>query len=131
MTGNRRWPILLLIVMSLVGIGLGIWLFRAGEILLGCIEIGLWLWMAQRFAIFLIVPGAVPSNVALPVRSLWQRILLAIVCLLGAAICAVGVYLWYWWPEEWHAGFVFVLFGFLVLAPVTVKEVRIRKKLRA
>ena len=38
-------------------------------------------------------------------------------------VCAVGVYLWRLWPEEWQAGLVFVLFGLLVLAPVTIKEI--------
>jgi hypothetical protein len=32
------------------------------------------------------------------------------------------------WPEQWLAGLVFVLFGLLVLAPVTVKEIQSRRK---
>ena len=30
--------------------------------------------------------------------------------------------------EEWQAGLVFVLFGLLVLAPVTIKEIQSRRK---
>jgi len=36
--------------------------------------------------------------------------------------------LWRLWPEEWQAGLVFVLFGLLVLAPVTIKEIQFRRK---
>ncbi len=63
-----------------------------------------------------------------PLNSWWQRLLLSVVCLLGAAACAIGVYLWRWWPEQWQAGLVFVLFGLLVLAPVTIKEIQFRRK---
>ncbi len=42
-----------------------------------------------------------------PLNSWWQRLLLSVVCLLGAAACAIGVYLWRWWPEQWQAGLVF------------------------
>jgi multisubunit Na+/H+ antiporter MnhG subunit len=48
--------------------------------------------------------------------------------MLGAAVCALGVYLWRLWPEEWQAGLVFILFGLLVLAPVTIKEIQFRRK---
>jgi len=36
--------------------------------------------------------------------------------------------LWRLWPEQWQAGLVFVLFGLLVLAPVTIKEIQSRRK---
>ena len=36
--------------------------------------------------------------------------------------------LWWWWPEQWQAGLVFVLFGLLVLLPVTIKEIQSRRK---
>jgi len=49
-------------------------------------------------------------------------------CVLGAAVCAVGVYQWRLWPEEWQAGLVFILFGLLVLAPVTIREIQFRRK---
>jgi hypothetical protein len=39
--------------------------------------------------------------------------------------------LWRLWPEEWQAGLVFVLFGLLVLAPVTLKEIQSRRKAQA
>jgi len=57
-----------------------------------------------------------------------KRVLLSTICLLGAAVCAVGVYLSWWWPEEWQAGLVFILFGLLVLAPVTLREIQLRRK---
>jgi len=36
--------------------------------------------------------------------------------------------MWRLWPEERQAGLVFVLFGLLVLAPVTIKEIQSRRK---
>jgi hypothetical protein len=69
-----------------------------------------------------------PSEVIPQFTSTWQRLLLSIICLLGAVICALGVYLWHWWPEEWQAGLVFILAGLLVLAPVTVREIQLRKR---
>lgn len=128
MISRRRWQILALIAMSLVGVVFGVWLFRAGFIVLGCVYIAVFLWRGQQFAVWFIAPERAPSDVTLPLTSWWQRFLLSIVCLLGAAICAVGVYLWRLWPEEWQAGLVFVLFGLLVLAPVTIKEIQFRRK---
>jgi hypothetical protein len=46
MIGTRRWQILALIVMSLVGVVFGVWLFRAGFTIHGCIFIGLFLVLA-------------------------------------------------------------------------------------
>jgi membrane protein YdbS with pleckstrin-like domain len=130
MTGSRRWQILALIAMALVGVFFGIWLFRAGFTILGCVYVGVFLWRGQQFAVWFITAGRAPSDVTLPLNSWWQRLLLSIVCLLGAAVCAVGVYLWRLWPEEWQAGLVFVLFGLIVLAPVTIKEIQFRRKAR-
>jgi len=69
-----------------------------------------------------------PSDITPPLTLRWQRLLLSVICLLGAAVCAVGVYLWRLWPEQWQAGLVFILFGLLVLAPVTIKEIQSRRK---
>jgi peptidoglycan/LPS O-acetylase OafA/YrhL len=55
------------------------------------------------------------------------RPFLSVICLLGAAVCAVEVYLWRLWPEEWQAGLVFILFGSLVLATVTIEEIQSRR----
>ena len=126
--GRRRWQILALIVMSLVGVALGIWLFRAGFTILGCLYIGVFLWRGQQFAVWLIAPARAPLDVSPPLNSWSQRLLLAAVCFLGAVACALGVYLWRLWPEDWQAGLVFVLFGLLVLAPVTIKEIQFRRK---
>lgn len=128
MIGGRRWQILALIAMALVGVVLGIWLFRAGFTILGCIYVSVFLWRGQQFAPWLMVPSVAPSDLTLPMSSGLQRFLLSIVRLFGAAICAIGVYLWRLWPEEWQAGLVFVLFGLLVLAPVTIKEIQFRRK---
>jgi hypothetical protein len=114
--------------MALVGVGFGIWLLRAGFITLGCVWIGVFLWRGQQFTVWFIAPRKAPSDVTPPLTSRWQRLLLSIVCLLGAAVCGVGVYLYRLWPEQWQAGLVFVLFGLLVLAPVTVKEIQSRRK---
>ncbi len=127
MIGSRKWQILSLIAMSLAGIVLGVWLLR-GFVLLGCVWIAIFIWLGQQSASWLIVPGAAPSDVTPPLNSRWQRLLLSIVCLLGAAVCAVGIYLWRLWPEEWHAGVVFVLFGLIVLVPVTIWEIQTRRK---
>jgi hypothetical protein len=128
MIGSRRWQILALIAMALVGAFFGFWLFRAGFAVLGCVYIGVFLWRGQQFAVWFIAPARAPSGVTLPLASWWPRLLPSIVCLLGAAVCAVGVYLWQLWPEEWQAGLVFVLFGLLILAPVTIKEIQFRRK---
>jgi hypothetical protein len=124
MSGRRPWQILALIIMSLAGVVFGIWLSRAGVIALGCLFIGVFLWHARQFASWLIAPGRVPSRVTPRMSSRWQRLLLSIVCLFGAAVCGVGVYFWRLWPEEWQAGLVFVLFGLLVLAPLTIWGVK-------
>lgn len=126
--GSRRWQILTLITMALVGISFGTWLLRSGYIALGCVWVGVFVWRGQQFVVWFIVPNKAPSGVTAPLISKWQRLLLSVTCLLGAAVCAVGIYLWRLWPEQWQAGFVFVLFGLLVLAPVTVKEIQSRRK---
>ena len=128
MTGSPRWQILALIAMALIGVGFGVWLLRAGFITLGCFWIAVFLWRGQQFAVWFIAPVRAPSDVTSPLTSRWQRLLLSLVCLLGAAVCAVGVYLWRLWPDQWQAGLVFVLLGLLVLAPVTIKEIRSRRK---
>jgi len=128
MVGRRQSQILFLIVMALVGVVLGVWLLRAGFVALGCAFIALFLWRGQQFATWLAIPRMAPSDVTLPLNSWWQRLLLSIVCLLGAAVCAVGIYLWRLWPEEWQAGLVFILFGLIVLAPVTIWQTRTRRK---
>jgi hypothetical protein len=114
--------------MALVGIGFGIWLFHAGFITLGCFWVAVFLWGGQQFAVWFVAPVRAPSDITPPLTARWQRVLLSIVCLLGAAVCAVGVYLWRLWPEQWQAGLVFVLFGLLVLAPVTIKQIQSRGK---
>jgi hypothetical protein len=114
--------------MALVGVSFGIWLLRAGFVILGCFWIAVFLWRGQQFAVWFVVPARIPADVARPLTSRWQRLLLSIVCLLGAAVCALGVYLWRLWPEQWQAGLVFILFGVLVLAPVTLKEIQFRRK---
>ncbi|MCI0352982.1 MAG: hypothetical protein L0Z53_26470 [Acidobacteriales bacterium] len=120
----------MLVAMSLIGVGFGIWLLRVGEVLSGSLSLGLWLFNGQRFAIWLIVPAAAPSDGQRGISSRWQRVLLVVVCFLAAAVFATGVYLWHWWPEQWQAGLVFILFALVVLGPVTVTEIRFRKKLR-
>ena len=114
--------------MALVGVGFGIWLLREGFVGLGCAWVGLFLWRGQQFAVWFIAPARAPSDFTPPLTSRWQSFLLSIVCLLGAAVCAVGIYLWRLWPEQWQAGLVFVLFGLLVLAPVTIKQIQSRRK---
>src|SRR5258708_5338451 len=128
MIDSRRWQILALITMALVGIGFGIWLLREGFVTLGCIWVALFLWRGQQFAVWFIAPVKAPSDVTPALTSRWQRLLLSIICLLGAAVCALGAYLCRLWPEEWQAGFVFILFSLIVLAPVTVKEIQSRRK---
>jgi hypothetical protein len=113
--------------MSLIGVILGIWLTWAGFIGLGSLFIGVFLWRAQQFALWLIAPRGVLSDATPRPISSRQRFLLSIICLLGAAVCGVGIYLWRLWPEEWQAGLTFVLFGLLVLAPVTIREVQLRR----
>jgi hypothetical protein len=131
MIGSRRWQILALITMALVGVVFGVWLLRVGFVTLGCVWVGVFLWRGRQFAVWFIVPAMAPSDVTPSLTSKWQRLLLSILCLLGAAVCAVGVYLWRLWPEQWQAGLVFVLFGLLVLAPVTIKEIQSRRNVLA
>jgi hypothetical protein len=129
MMGRRRWQILALVAMALVGIGLGAWLFHAGLVRLGCAWIGLFLWRLQQFAGWFVAPQTAPSDASQPINSKWQRFLLSSICLLGAGICGLGVYLWWWWPEQWQVGLIFILSGLAVLAPVTIQEIRFRRKL--
>src|SRR5579863_5298379 len=124
MTGRRR-KILALVVMALIGVGLGVWLVRRGFVHLGCLFIAVFIWRAQEFLVWFITPSkALDDYYTPPLTSRWQRVLLSVVCLIAGIVCAVGVYLWRLWPEQWQAGLVFVLFGLLVLAPVTVTEIR-------
>jgi hypothetical protein len=117
MINSRRWQISILITLALVGIGFGIWLFRLGFITLGCVYVGVFLWRGQQFSVWFIAPAKAPPDVTPPLTSIGQRLLLSIV--------------WHLWPEEWQAGFVFVLFGLLVLAPVTIKQIQSRRKVLA
>jgi hypothetical protein len=128
MISNRRWQILGLVAMAFVGVGFGIWLLRRGFVGLGCFTLGVFVWRAQQFIVWLVSPAKAPSDFQPPITSAGQRLLLSIVCLLGAAVCAVGGYVWWLWPDQWQAGLVFVLFGSIVLAPVTIKEIRSRKR---
>ena len=128
MTSNRQRQIFGLIVMAVIGVGFGIWLLRTGFLALGSLWVGVFLWRGQQFVVWFLAPVKAPSGGTPPLTSKWQRLLLSIVCLLGAAVCAIGIYLWRWWPEQWQAGLVFVLFGLLVLAPVTVKEIQSRRR---
>lgn len=128
MFGRRSLAIFGLLLMALVGLSFGIWLLRAGYAALGCVWVGVFLWRAQQFGVWLIAPCMAPSGITPSFTSRWQRLLLSMICILGAAVCAVGVYLWRLWPEEWQAGLVFILFGLLVLAPVTIKEIQSRRR---
>jgi hypothetical protein len=128
MPSNRKRQVLGLILMAVVGVAFGIWLLRAGFLVLGCFWVGVFLWRGQQFVVWFLAPVKAPSGVTPPLTSTWQRLLLSIVCLLGAAVCAAGIYLWRLWPEQWQAGLVFVLFGLLVLAPVTIKEIQSRRR---
>src|SRR5215475_13710286 len=92
MMGSRRLQILALLTMALVGVGLGIWLFRTGFVAFGCAWVGLFLRRGQQLAVWFAAPGKAPSDVTPPFTSRWQRLFLSIVCLLGAAVCAVGIY---------------------------------------
>jgi hypothetical protein len=117
----------MLIALSLVGIGFGIWLFWARFVLLGCLYMGVWLWNAQRFALWLLSPRA-PAVADVPQSfGRVQRTVLAIVCLIAAGISGWGGYWWYFSPEDWQAGLVFILFGVLIFAPVTVREIQLRR----
>ncbi|HET9839249.1 MAG TPA: hypothetical protein VFR84_13520 [Candidatus Angelobacter sp.] len=128
MLGRRRWQILGLIIMSLIGVAFGIWLLRAGFPLLGGGFIGIFLWRGQQFVVWLVVPAKAPADVTPSLSSPSERILLSAVCLLAAAVCALGIYLCVLFPQEWQAGLVFVLFGLVVLLPVTIWEVQKRRR---
>ena len=128
MFDSRRLKILALITMTLVGIGFGIWLVRREFVTLGCVWVAVFVWRAQQFTVWFLSPVKAPSDTTAPLTSKWQRLLLSIVGLLGAAVCGVGVYLSLLWPEQWQAGFAFVLFGLIVLAPITIKEMQSRRK---
>src|SRR5260370_11305255 len=117
MTGSRRWQILALITMALVGVGFGIWLLREGFVGLGCAWVGLFLWRGQQFAVWFIAPARAPSDFTPPLTSRWQSFLLSIVCLLGAAVCAVGIYLWRIRPAHGEESPVFLSFLWLRFAP--------------
>ena len=129
MVSSRRQKILALTVLALVLVGFGVWLIKMGYLGLGCLFIAVFGWRVQQFVVWFIAPSKAPEDYhSHPLTSRWQRVLLSIVCLLGAGVCAVGVYLCRLWPEQWQAGFVFILFGLLVLVPVTVTEIRSRRR---
>lgn len=132
MSMKRNAPVLigLLILMCCVGVAFGIWLFRAHFILLGCLYVGVWLWNAQRFALWLMAPSDATVSEVLQPSTGAQRVILAIICLAAAGISAWGAYWWYVSPEDWQAGLVFILFGLLIFGPVTIREVQLRRKLR-
>jgi hypothetical protein len=113
--------------MSIVGVAFGIWLLRAGFVVIGSAFVGIFLWRAQQFVVWLIVPASAPSQATPPLSSPRQKILLSIICLLGAAVCVIGLYLCILLPDEWQAGLVFVLFGLVVLIPVTIWEIQNRR----
>jgi hypothetical protein len=127
MLSRHQWHVPLLILMSVIGAALGIWLIRAGFIVLGCIYIAVFLWRSKQFVGWMIAPARIPSDSTPSFASWKQHLVLSVICLLGAAVCAIGVYLWRWWPEEWQAGLVFILFGLLALVPVTIREVQLRR----
>src|ERR1700754_595799 len=116
MVSSRRREGFALIVMALVLVGFGVWLIKMGYLGLGRLFIAVFGWRVQQFVVWFIAPSKAPEDHhSPPLTSRWQRVLLSIVCLLGAGVCAVGVYLCRLWPEQWQAGFVFVLFGLLVV----------------
>lgn len=49
---------------------------------------------------------------------------------LAAGLSGLGLYLCYWWPKEWQAGFVIFLFGMIVIIPTAVQEIRFLRGLR-
>ena len=77
-------------------------------------------------------PGKIPSDFTPTLSSRWERLLLMVIlmviCVFGTAVCAVGTYIWRSWPEEWQAGVVFLLFGLLILVPVTIQEIQLRRR---
>src|SRR5581483_9376217 len=83
-----------LILLSLVGVGFGVWLFRAHFVLLGCLYIGVWLWNAQRFALWLVTPTQSTTPTPNALGGI-QPVILAIVCLAAAGISSWGAYWWY------------------------------------
>ena len=125
---RQRWQVWTLIGISLVGVAFGIWLCWAGFPLMGSLCLGVFLWRAQQFALWLVVPRMIPSDTTPTLGSCWEHLLLLVICLLGTAVCAVGAYIWRWWPEHWQAGLVFLLFGLLILAPVTIREIQLRRR---
>jgi len=62
-------------------------------------------------------------------KSITESIIRKILIGLACVVSGIGAYLCYWWPEEWQAGFVFVLFGMIVIIPVVVQEVRFRRRI--
>jgi hypothetical protein len=129
MMSGRRKQIVALMAMVTAIIGLGIWLILADFVGLGCFFVAVFLWRLQQLAIWLIAPEKAPSVTSQPITSKWHRLLLSVICIVAAGVCSLGIYLWWWWPEQWQAGLVVILFGLAVLAPVTVQEIRFRKRL--
>ena len=121
---------MVLLGLAVVGFVFGLWLFKAGFVLLGCMYMALWLWNANRFAFWLMLPvDRSVSELPLAASTRAQRVVLAVICLAVACVSAVGVYIWYVSPVDWQAGLVFILFGMIVL-PVTVTEIRLRRNIR-
>jgi uncharacterized integral membrane protein len=125
---RQRWQVWTLIGMSLVGVTFGIWLCWADFPFIGSLWLGVFLWWARQLAVGLVASRKISTDIAPPLSSWLDRLLLWVICLLGMAVCAVGVYVWRLWPEEWPAGLVFLLFGVLILAPATIREIQLRRK---
>jgi hypothetical protein len=60
-------------------------------------------------------------------ESAIRKILISLAC----GVSGIGAYLCYWWPQQWQAGFIFVLFGMIVIVPVTFQEIRFRRRVKA
>jgi hypothetical protein len=125
---RQQWQVWTLIGMSLVGITFGIWLCWADFPFIGSLWLGVFLWWARQLVVGLVAPRKIPSEVAPTLTSWWERLTIGVICLLGIVVCAVGIYLWRSWPEEWQAGLVFLLFGLLILTPVTLREIQLRRR---
>lgn len=72
---RRRWQIALLLVMSALGVAFGAWLFKTSEVAIGCFYMGIWLFLAQRYSLWLMIPEAAPREVAPRFTSRLQRLL--------------------------------------------------------
>ena len=84
---RHRRQTLTLTVLSLVGVLFGIWLFRTGFAILGCVYIGVFLWCGQKFAVWLI-----PSAMA-PI-SIWRRRIGTVSTVLGFPLFAAACFVY-------------------------------------